>query len=240
MTTSILLVDDAAALSNLFAAAIRSSLGHEVVTRTHLDDVPAALAEEGPFDLALVDLSFPGQDGSGIDALVTIHRAAPATTLAIITQGDEWVADELRDAWELLPIQTVISKSAPLDYQLDAIDRVLRTGSAPIDPAIQPLIPSNRNPWRTPATFALLVPHAGHAKVWNALLQSDEPVTYRSISVATGLKLNTIKNYRAQMLPELAMHGVHDASLAEMRQFARRCRPFLQPYLDAALDRSRP
>lgn len=235
----LLLVDDAIALTDLFATATAVTLGHQVVTANRTDAVAAVLLANKPFDLALVDLSFPNQNSSGIDVLVTIHRQSPSTTLAIITQGDEWVADTLRDAWELLPIKTVISKSAPLDYQLDAIQRVLTTGSAPIDPAIQPLIPSNRNPWRTPETFASLVHHAGHAKLWIALIEADEPVTYRSISVATGLKLNTIKNYRAQLLPELALHGLDDAGLSEMRRFAIRCRPFLQPYLDAALERSR-
>ena len=141
------------------------------------DEVADVLGSHEPFDLALVDLSFPNQDSSGIDALVTIHRRSPATVLAIITQGDEWVADTLRDAWELLPITTVISKSAPLDYQLDAIQRVLTTGSAPIDPAIRPLIPANRNPWRTPDTFGSLVHHAGHTKLWTALMEPTSPST---------------------------------------------------------------
>lgn len=162
----LLIVDDAEALTNLFGRAITESLGHEVVVVSHLDGISDLIDPEQPFDLAVVDLSFPGQQGSGIDGLVEIRNHSPTTKLAIITQGDEWVEDILRDAWELLPITTVISKSAPLDYQLEAIRRVLRDGNAPIDPAIQPLIPSNRNPWRTTETFAALVPHAGHAKLW--------------------------------------------------------------------------
>ncbi len=116
---------------------------------------------------------------------------------------------------------------------------MLRDGTAPIDPAIQPLIPSNRNPWRTPDTFATLVQHAGHAKLWTALIQSDNDPTYRSIAASAGLKLNTIKNYRAQLLGELALHGLTDASLVQMRAFALRCRAFLQPYIDLAIQRSR-
>lgn len=235
----LLLVDDAAALTELFAAAVTSALGHEIVVVTSLGQIEPTLAENGPFDLALVDLSFPGQGGSGIDGLVAIHRASPSTRLAIITQGDEWVADVLRDAWELLPITTVISKSAPLDYQLGAIRQVLRDGAAPIDPAIQPLIPANRNPWRTAETFGSLVQHAGHAKLWTALLDSDADVSYRSIATSAGLKLNTIKNYRAQLLGELALHGLDDASLVEMRSFALRCRSFLEPYIAAAFNRGR-
>lgn len=234
----LLLVDDAAALAQLFGEAVHSALGHDVYAIAGIDQIEGAIDEHGPFDLALVDLSFPGQGGSGIDGLVAIRRASPSTLLAIITQGDEWVADVLRDAWELLPITTVISKSAPLEYQLGAIKQVLRDGTAPIDPAIQPLIPANRNPWRTEATFKSLVQHAGHAKLWVALIESGTDVSYRSVASATGLKLNTIKNYRAQLLGELALHGVDDASLIEMRSFALRCRPFLAPSIQAALDRS--
>lgn len=233
----ILIVDDAAALTHLFAQAIVSSLDHYVATVAELNEVDRALEEDGPFDLALIDLSFPGQEGSGLDALVRIHRQSPSTTLAIVTQGDEWVADLLRDTWELLPIATVISKSAPLDFQLRAIRCVLRDGTFPIDPAIQPLIPANRNPWRTAETFGALVQHAGHAKLWAALIEADEDVSYRSVAATAGLKLNTIKNYRAQLIGELALHGVDDAGLAEMRRFAHRCRPFLSPYVDEALGR---
>lgn len=234
----ILIVDDAIALVELFAQAVHEGLGHDVRTISSLVDVGSTIESQQHFDLALVDLSFPGQGGSGIDALVEIQRMSSNTLLAIITQGDEWVADVLRDAWELLPITTIISKSAPLDYQLSAIRLVLRDGAAPIDPAIQPLIPSNRNPWRTAETFNSLVQHAGHAKLWNALLESDEDVSYRSIANSAGLKLNTIKNYRAQLLGELALHGLDDASLVEMRAFSIRCRSFLDPHLEAAIARS--
>ncbi len=233
----LLFVDDASALTELFAQAVHNSLGHDVVTIFKLGDIDSALDEQEPFDLALVDLSFPGQGGSGIDGLAEIHRSSPETLLAIITQGDEWVADVLRDAWELLPITTVISKSAPLNFQLTAIQQVLSDGSAPIDPAIQPLIPSNRNPRRTTETCGSLVQHAGHAKLWRALLESDDNPSYRSVATSAGLKLNTIKNYRAQLLGELTLHGLDDASLVEMRAFAIRCRSFLNPYLNAAFDR---
>ena len=140
----------------------------------------------------------------------------------------------MRDAWELLPIATVISKTAPLDYQIDAIATVIDQGSAPPDPAVQPLLPSHRPPWRTPERFARLIQHQGHAKVWAALIDDDD-ATYKSVAARTGLKLNTVKNYRSQLLAELNLHGLHDPTLREMQEFARRCRAFLQPYLDEAL-----
>ena len=153
--------------------------------------------------------------------------------LAIITQGDEWVAETLRDSCELLPIATVISKTAPLDYQLNAIQQVLTHGSAPPDPAIQPMLPRGGRR-RTPEQFRNLVQHAGHAKLWRALMTIPE-ASYKSLAVATGLKLNTLKNYRAQIVPELANHGLDDPTLREMQRFAIRCRPFLEPFIDDRL-----
>lgn len=239
MTTSrILLVDDAASLAELFGAAVTQHLGVPVDVVVAVAEVPDALDRTaqagGRYDLAIVDLSFPQERCTGLDALAEIHRRSPATLLTLFTQGDDWVADSLRDAWELLPIATVISKTAPLDYQIDAIATVLESGSAPPDPAVQPLLPSHRPTWRTPERFARLIQHQGHAKVWAALMDDDD-ATYKSVAARTGLKLNTVKNYRSQLLAELNLHGLHDPTLREMQEFARRCRAFLRPYLDEAL-----
>jgi DNA-binding NarL/FixJ family response regulator len=229
---NILLIDDAVALAEMFANALRNRADYAVTVVTSLNDVVATLSLTTAPDLALIDLSFPHQDGSGIDALLDVLDHASETKLVIMTQGDEWVADMLRDAWEILPIATVISKSSPLDDQLAAIDSVLRTGSAPVDPVVQPLLPARTSHHRTRADFRLLVHHAGHAKLWLAL-RTCEP-TYKALAQATGLKLNTLKNYRAQLLPELVRHGTLDPSLVEMRAFARRCWPFLRPWVEAA------
>jgi DNA-binding NarL/FixJ family response regulator len=230
----ILMVDDAAALAELFAGAVTDRLGHEVHVAVAVADVPAAL-EHGPYDLALVDLSFPQERRTGIDALAEVHRRAPGTRLAVMTQGDDFVASTLRDAWELLPIATVISKTAPLEFQLSVIAKVLEHGTAPVDPAIQPLLPAERPSWRTPERFGQLIQHQGHAKVWAALMDQDIEATYKAVAERTGLKLNTVKNYRAQLRTELDLHGLKDPSLREMQEFAGRCRAFLQPYVDAAL-----
>jgi hypothetical protein len=50
------------------------------------------------------------------------------------------------------------------------------------------------------------------------------------------LKLNTVKNYRSQLLPELRVHRLDDPSLREMQEFAWRCRSFLRPYVEASLE----
>ncbi|MCB0965258.1 MAG: hypothetical protein KDB37_00355 [Ilumatobacter sp.] len=233
--TRILLVDDAAAMAELFSKEVATRFAAEVDVCVAVADVELMLSRD-PYDLALVDLSFPQEHANGIDAMAEIHRATPATCLAIMTQGDAWVSEILRDAWDLLPIATIISKTAPLDYQLEMIEGVLEGRVVEPDPAVQTLLPSRRNPERTPARFSELIQHNGHAKVWNVLMDRNFEATYKNVSDSTGLKLNTVKNYRSQLLPELRVHRLDDPSLREMQEFAWRCRSFLRPYVQASLE----
>jgi DNA-binding NarL/FixJ family response regulator len=230
----LLIVDDTVALTELFAAAVSRGGGHQVRVLDSIDTLADTIDTVGDTDLALIDLSFPRDSRSGFDALAMIHLRHPQVRLGIITQGDRWVAEILRSAWEFLPITTVISKSAPLTDQFAAIESVLATGTAAVDPAIRLLLPSGPSGTRSPEDFAQLIQHRGHAKVWKSLLDlGSEEATYRAIAESTGLKLNTIKNYRAQLLEALENHGLPDASLRQMHAFARRCRVFLLPYLEA-------
>lgn len=234
--TRVLLIDDAAAVVELFSERLAERFGLDVDVCVAVSDVELRL-QDGPYDLALVDLSFPQEQASGLDALAEIHFASPQTILVIMTQGDAWVGEVLRDAWDLLPIATVISKTAPLDYQFSMIDQVLRMGVAEPDPAIQPLLPRHPNRARTVDSFARLILHQGHAKVWHVLMDRRFEATYKNVADATGLKLNTIKNYRTQLLPELRVHGLVDPSLREMQEFAWRCRAFLRHHVDQSLTR---
>ena len=232
--TRMLLVEDAAALAELFADKLAERFDATVDVCVAVTDVELYLRNP-PYDVALVDLSFPQEHATGLDALAEIHAVMPATTMVIMTQGDTWVADVLRDAWDLLPIATVISKTAPLAYQLEMVEQVLLHGRADVDPAIQLLLPSRPNPDRTIERFRDLILHQGHAKVWNVLMDRRFDATYKNVADATGLKLNTVKNYRTQLLNELRVHGLHDPSLREMQDFAWRCRAFLKPHVDASL-----
>jgi len=232
--TRILLVEDAAALAELFSEKLAERFDAEVDVCVAVVDVELYLQQE-PYDLALVDLSFPQEQASGLDVLAEINAKWPSTSLAIMTQGDSWVGEILRDAWDLLPIATVISKTAPLSYQFDMVEQVLLHGHTDVDPAIKPMLPSRPNPHRTIERFADLIQHQGHAKVWNVLMDRRFDATYKNVADATGLKLNTVKNYRTQLLNELRVHGLDDPSLREMQDFAWRCRAFLKPHVDRSL-----
>lgn len=234
--TRMLLVEDAAALAELFSAKLAERFDATVEVCVAVMDVELYL-QKPTYDLALVDLSFPQEHASGLDALAEIHATSPTTRLVIMTQGDTWVAEILRDAWDLLPIATIISKTAPLEYQLEMVEQVLLHGRADVDPAIQPLLPSRPNPERTVERFGDLILHQGHAKVWNVLMDRRFDASYKNVADATGLKLNTVKNYRTQLLNELRVHGLNDPSLREMQDFAWRCRAFLKPHVDRSLGR---
>jgi hypothetical protein len=151
----------------------------------------------------------------------------------VLTQGDGWIGDLLRDAWEVLPLASAMSKSSSVQDQLATIERVVRDGSAPPDPVLRPLLPATKNPWRTLDGFARLVQHRGHAKLWAAVLACGPNAEYQDLAEHTGLRLNALRNYRAQLLPELALHGLDNPPMREMYLFARRCRPFLAPFIEA-------
>ena len=91
---------------------------------------------------------------------------------------------------------------------MKAIEQVVRHGSAPPDPILQPLLPAEKSPWRTLAGFGRLVPHKGHAKLWAAVLACGAQAEYQDLAAHSGLRLNALRNYRAQILPELALHGL--------------------------------
>jgi DNA-binding NarL/FixJ family response regulator len=233
----IALVDDSALANELFAGVLRDRLAVDVTPVAAVADYISLLDQGEVFDLALVDLSFPEERRTGLDALLHTHRTAPQTLLAIITQGDTFVAELLRDCWNLLPVTTVVSKSAPIEYQLAQIARVLRDGSAPVDPSVEPLLPSTPSGSRGLEPYRRLVAHAGHAKIWNALMSSRDEVTYQEVVVHTGLRLNTVKNYRAQLLDPMQRLGLADPSLREMRQFAIRVAPALNLIIDQLAER---
>ncbi|WP_208029075.1 hypothetical protein [Rhabdothermincola sediminis] len=233
--TVALLVDDATSVAGLFADVLRSRLDWQVLIARNLVEVNSLLDLGEEFQLALIDLSYPHEQHNGLDVLLAVATNNSATRLVVLTQGDDWVANLLADAWEAFPLATVISKSTPLDQQLAMLRQVEQEGWADPDPVLRPWLPSSRSPWRRADQYGRLVQHAGHAKLWTALLEVPTEPSYRELSLRTGLKLNTLKNYRSQLVSELTLHGLDDPSLRAMQEFARRCRPFLQPFLDAKL-----
>ena len=227
-----LLVDDAKASSELFAASLKAELDVVVDCVFEVSAVTPALVSAVDYEVALVDLSFPGQGlTSGADALMVLHRHAPGTLLVVLTQGDGSVTDLLRDVWDVFPLAGVLSKAGSLSEQLESIGRILYGTHPIVDSILRMYLPEQRSPWRTLEGFGRLVPHAGHAKVWRALIESPTEPSYNELAARTGLAVNSIRNYRSQLVPELRLHGLIEPSLREMHAFGRRCRPFLWPHI---------
>lgn len=228
---NILLIDDSAHASELFARAVEEHLAHAVRTITLPSQLTDELLDEFPADVAVVDLSFGTTVETGLDALYRLHRASPHTKLMVLTQGDAWVSDLLRDAWELLPLAGAMSKSSSVRAQIEALEKVVRHGEAPLDPILVPMLPAAKSSMRTIEGFARLVQHRGHAKLWAAVLACGPNAEYQDLAAHSGLRLNALRNYRAQLLPELAHHGLHNPPMRDLHLFARRCRPFLAPFV---------
>lgn len=225
---SIAIVDDSALANELFAQVVGERIEADVVPLPTVGDFEGLLHDGERFDLALVDLSFPEEGTNGLAALYEAEQLSPCTMLAIITQGDSFVGDLLKECWLAFDVRTVISKSAPIDFQLRQIERVLATGRAPVDPSVETLLPAGEAGARGTAPYGELVTHAGHAKLWMALLNADDGVTYQQVVEATGLRLNTVKNYRSQLIDPMRRLGLDEPSLREMQAFAQRLEPIIR------------
>jgi DNA-binding NarL/FixJ family response regulator len=237
MPGTVLLLDDAAAVNELLARELRHRLSCEVSALASVEEL-LSMSPGSAYDVALVDLSYAHSPLTGLDALCHLHGTCPDTRLAILTQGDEWVAQMLRDAWEAFPLATALSKSAPTATLIDAVARLLEGAAVAPDPVLQPLLPAVRSPWRSLDSYGRVIQHAGHAKLWKALVVCVDEPSYRDVAEATGLTVNTVRNYREQLLGPLALHGLIHPSMHEMQQFARRCRPLLRPHIEARLTRA--
>jgi DNA-binding NarL/FixJ family response regulator len=234
---TVLLLDDATTVNELLARELALRLECGVTSQSSVEELLES-ATHPSVDVALVDLSYANSPLTGLDALYHLHTASPHTRLAILTQGDEWVAQMLRDAWEAFPLATALSKSGSIATIVDAVARLLDGEEVPPDPVLRPLLPATRSPLRSLEAYGALIQHAGHAKLWRALIASDSDPSYRDIADATGLTVNTVRNYREQLLAPLAFHGLVHPSMREMQQFARRCRPLLRSHIAARLQRA--
>lgn len=225
-----LVLDDQALTAQALAGQISDHLGSDVLVLHRVADLNIELIIQHQFDLAVVDLSFRDETLHGLDALFALFRHSPTTKLVVHTVGDTHVERMLRDAWEVLPIATAVAKGPSAASVTEILKEVYARGSAPMDAVLQPLLPAQRAS-RPPGMFARLVPHLGHAKMWRALFDEPDGAVYTELASAAGVKVNAMKNYRADVVFELGRHHMEQPSTREMQEFAKRCRPFLRPYL---------
>lgn len=227
---TILVLDDQALTADALASRIDLEMSDDVVVLYRVADLTMDFIKSHRFDVAVIDLSFRDETLNGIDALFAFYRHSPATSLVVHTVGDTHVERMLRDAWEVLPIAAAVAKGPSAASVTKIVRQVRAEGSAPMDPVLQPLLPATRRS-RPPETFSRLVPHLGHAKMWRALYDEPDGSMYAELASAAGVKVNAMKNYRADVVVELSAHHLVQPTTRDMQEFAKRCRPFLRPYL---------
>ncbi len=234
----VLIIDDVPAFSAKIADDItKHQLADECVQLHEIHRLPEIL-KTGAFDLAFVDLAFPNQrPRSGADAVLYLHTHAPLTRIALISQGDEFVSDMIRDLWEAFPLATALSKSR-FDY-VDTISELLAGKPVPADPDLRVFLPGFRNPKRLLHEYRELFPlHAGLQRMWKALIAVRGDVKPRTVAALTetatqrALSPASIAAYRQAVLEKLEVHRLFNPSLSEMAQFARRVRPMLLHAMD--------
>lgn len=229
--TRLLIVDDTVPVLGPLREVIEAELGWGVVTASRPDELPALLDAHDAFDVSLVDLGYVNSDLNGLHALLVLNQRTPACRLVVYTTGDPPLAEILRDAWDAFELASALSKSTDLSIVLRTLKRVALHGTAPVDPVLQPLLPAERSRWRSLAGYGLLVGHAGHAKLWRALIELDEEPSYKDLAVHTGLSLNAVSNYRSELLNHLALHDLDAPRMRQMQRFAKRCRALLEPHI---------
>jgi DNA-binding NarL/FixJ family response regulator len=131
---------------------------------------------------------------------------------------------------------SVISRTTGIDDLVNALHRVA-AGRPVIDEAFVDRLPQARSSHRAGPAYQRLVPHAGHAKLWRALLADDDMLTYKDIADRSGLSVNTVRNYRDDLLPELRLHGLDNPPMHRMQRFAHLARPLILAAIDARCGR---
>lgn len=201
--------------------------GHHVEVYSDPSALTAqALAQRQP-DLALVDLSFPDHAHNGLDVLLALHVGSPGTRAVVLSQADAPFQELLRVAWDALPLAGAISKDLLPAKFLRAVADIL-AGGVVVDPLMRLYLPEQRRRHRALDSYAHLMQHAGHARLWEALATSEQEPDYAVLRRRLGTSHNTIKNYRqtlAMLLEGFWDHQV--ASLSDLYGFARTTRPLL-------------
>ncbi|TLX54479.1 response regulator [Stutzerimonas nosocomialis] len=125
MAKTILVVDDSAAIRELFAATLAEG-GHRVVEAVDGCDALAKL-EEHPINLLVSDLHMPKLDGIGLVRAVRAHpryRFAPILVLTSDQSPEKqaegfaagataWVAKPIHPQRLLMAVETLLSEHAP-------------------------------------------------------------------------------------------------------------------------------
>jgi DNA-binding NarL/FixJ family response regulator len=229
--TRLLIVDDTVPVLVPMRELIQRELGWEVVTASCPDEIDGLVDAHGGFDVALVDLGYVNSELNGLHALLTLEQRVPACHLVVYTTGDAPLAEILRDAWAAFDLACALSKGTDLSTVLRRLRHVAMHGTAPVDPVLQPLLPARRSSDRSLASYERLVPHAGHAKLWRALMEIDDEPSYKDLARHTGLSLSAVSNYRSELLDHLALHDLDAPRMREMQAFAKRCRALLEPHI---------
>jgi DNA-binding NarL/FixJ family response regulator len=227
-----MIVDPSSLVTAHVAARIRDRLGWEVAVA----DEPAA-APAHPVDVLVTELTFPGE-GTGLDVLEAAHRGDRGTQLVVYTHGDPRSTDLLAIAWHAFPLAAAFTKAQTLEGVLTALRAVERREAPWIGAELRHHLPPERSPWRTSDGYGRLVAHAGHAKLWRALIELPVEPSYEQIAAHADVDPKTIRNYRQDLLDELELHGLHRPSMRRLQTFAKDCRPLLARHVSRRLART--
>lgn len=154
-----------------FEIALRDILeGHTVSGVRGPDMLPKVLAEEGPFDQAIVDLRFLGSVSTGLTALARLRELSPATRAIVTTTEEENRLLYLLAAFRFFAPKALLTKQAGHFLTRAIVEAVGRGEPAPNTDA---------NPFRDaaamrPSLLDQVVRNQTELGIWQELARFDK------------------------------------------------------------------
>lgn len=202
MHTGFILEDLPESQTWLSQVLTESFSGIAITTAFTLAEARQKLARQPPPDIALVDLGLP--DGSGVELIAELNRAAPATlcVVASIYDDDSHLFPALRAG-----ARGYLLKDQPRDTLVRALTGIV-TGQPPLSPAIARKLLSH---FRSPLEDQLEPLTTREKEVLGIIAKG---LTMNEVANVLGLSRNTVASYVKEIYRKLNVSSRAEAALS--------------------------
>ena len=231
---NVLFVDDRpTTISPYISALEKQSEGYSIFSMTDPSSVTQEFLEHTSMSLAVVDMSFPRSPLSGLDVLTRLHIYSPETRLLIFSNADRSLSRRIELAWEALPIAAAAAKNDEQTFV--ELARWCCEEVAPLrrsDEELAMWLPEVVNPARRYDNWEVIMEHAGHARLVQALYSFEDEPSHQVLSNFTGNTLNAVRGYIQFVRDRLEYVMGYPRMLGpELHSFMRDARPLLEAHV---------
>jgi DNA-binding NarL/FixJ family response regulator len=200
----VVICDDHAVFADSLAMVLGES-GHDVVGVVYSPDAALRLLRSAPADVCLIDLQFP--DGSALDSLPELVRAAPATRFVVLSGS---IDAELLDAALTAGVRGFAHKGQQAGEIVAMLARV-HAGDVVVDPST-----GSRMPLR-PRSEAQRLAHyltPREREVLTRLVRGENTAT---LARTMRITRSTARSHVQSVLTKLGVHSQREAVIAAAR-----------------------